>query len=69
MNIDEAWKLWENTFMAITKRFPKGVLPRKQLPWVTAGTIDMQFQNTISYTTNWPNNPNLRAEYKQLYMP
>jgi len=39
MNIDEAWQLCENTFTAITKqRFPKGVLPRKKLPWVTAGT-------------------------------
>jgi len=26
----------------------------------------MQFENTISYTASWPNNPNLRAEYKQL---
>ena len=38
MNIDEAWQLWENTFTAITKRFPEGVLPREKLPWVTAGT-------------------------------
>ena len=62
MNIDEAWQLWENTFMAITWQcFPKGVLPTKMWPWVTAGT-----RNTILYTASWSNNPNLRAEYKQL---
>jgi len=31
MNIDKTWQLWENTFMAITKYFPKGVLPRKKV--------------------------------------
>ena len=62
MNIDEAWQFWENTFMAITRQyFPKGVLPTKKWPWVTAGT-----RNTVSYTASWSNNPNLRAEYKQL---
>jgi len=39
MNIEEAWQLWENMFMAITKQhFSKGVLPRKKLPWITVGT-------------------------------
>ena len=45
--------------------FLEDLCPEKKLPWLTARTSHA-IQNTISYTASWPNNPNLRAEYKQL---
>ena len=52
-NIDEAWQLWETTFMSIIEQcIPRKVLPkRRKLPWVNSG-IRHAIQSVITCITN-----------------
>ena len=65
-NIDEAWQLWESTFMSSIKQcLPEKVLTkRRKLPWVNAGNRHA-IQKCNSLYRESKCNPDFRAKYKQ----
>ena len=65
-NIDEAWQLWESTFISIIEQcIPRKVLPkRRKLPWVNAGIRHAIRKRNYLYRKS-KCNPDFRAKYKQ----
>ena len=66
-NIEEAWQLWQNTFMSIMEEcIPKQVLPKKRkLPWVNAELRHIIRKRNLFYHKS-KNKPDLRVKYNQL---
>ena len=61
-NFGEKKGLWQSQDNIYLKEFAQ-----KRVALGKCLELDMQFENTISCTASWSNNPNLRAKYKQVF--